>query len=143
MSKALIIYLSKKGTTKYFGHNIADYLKEKGVECDIKSLHDTQPQDVNGYNLILLGCWTHGLFIAFQHPEKQWQKFAKQLPALDGSKLALFTTYKIATGSMFRKMKQGLGKNGEKVQLTLKAKSEKINDAHKALLDNFISSKSA
>lgn len=140
MSKALVIYLSKKGTTKYFGHNIASYLKEKGVDCKVLSFHDAKPQDITGYDMVLLGCWTHGLFVAFQHPEKQWQKFAQQVPPLNGSKLALFTTYKIATGSMFRNMQKALGKNGEKVQLTLKAKSEKINHEHRAALDKFLNS---
>jgi hypothetical protein len=53
---------------------------------------------------ILLGCWTNGLFFILQHPDKAWKNFAKKLQANPDAKLALFTTYKFVTGSMFRKM---------------------------------------
>jgi flavodoxin len=138
MKKALIIYMSKKGTTKYFGHNIGEYLKQKDINVTVASAYDVKPETINDFDYILLGCWTNGLFLLLQHPEKDWVKFAKQLPDLKGKKVALFTTYKLATGSMFKNMAKALSMDVHNINTLLKAKSENLNDIHRASIDKFI-----
>ena len=49
-----------------------------------------------------------GLICILQHPEQVWKDFAAKLTGNPTAKLALFTTYKLATGSMFRKMQRRL-----------------------------------
>lgn len=137
MKKALIIYLSRKGTTKYFAHNIAKYVQEKDIDVSVVSMHDSTPDIVSGFDYILLGCWTHGLFIVFQHPEKQWLEFMKKLPEMKDKKVGLFTTYKLSTGSMFRNMEKPIATKINKIELLIKSKGEEIDDNHKALLDKF------
>lgn len=136
MKKALITYLSKSGTTKYFAHNMEKYISEKEIEVTAKSIYDVKPEDIEQHDYILIGCWTHGLFIAFQHPDKDWVKWAKQLPYLDNKKIGLFTTYKLATGSMFRKMEKYLPYPN--ISLVMKSKGEELEDNHKHLIDNFL-----
>ena len=74
---------------------------------------------------VFLGCWTSGLFVILQHPEAAWVEFAEILPSLPDAKLALFTTYKILTGSMFKNMYQHLEDKFAAPSLTLKSRSEK------------------
>ena len=139
MKKALIIYLSRKGTTKYFGHNIGEYLKSKNIEASVVSMHDAEPKLVKDFDFVLLGCWTHGLFVILQHPERQWVKFMKKLPEIKDKKIALFTTYKLATGSMFKKMEKPISNKINKIDLKLKAKGDELDSSHKGLLDAFLS----
>lgn len=138
MQKAVVYYRSRKGTTKYFAEEIGEFLNNKNLRTEVFSVFDFKPEQVQDANYVLFGCWTHGLFFVLQHPDSEWVKFANELPSLDGKKIGLFTTYKIATGSMFRKMQKQLdGKIGQ-VGLTIKAKSEKLLDEHKKQLEDFI-----
>lgn len=138
MKTAVVYYNSKTGTTKYFGEEIAKFLMANNINPTVYSIFDAKPEQVAETDFVLLGCWTSGLFIAFQHPDKNWVEFAKKLPDLKGRKVALFTTYKLATGSMFGKMtKQLIGKT-DQVQLLLKAKSYKLTEKHKSQLLSYI-----
>ncbi len=138
MKKAIIYYNSRKGTTKYFGEEIGDYLKAKGIETKVCSVLDAKPEQVNGVDYVFMGCWTHGLFIVLQHPPKPWIEFAKDLPDLKGKKIALFTTYKLAIGPLFKKMQNKLNGKIDPVSLTLKSKTDKLNDLNKQLIDKFL-----
>lgn len=138
MKKALIAYLSKSGTTKYFAHNIGEYIKTNNIETTVSSIYDISPEHVAEYDIVLLGCWTHGLFIAFQHPTKEWVKWSKQLPNLNNKKVGLFTTYKLATGSMFKKMERSLIHTINNPVFSLKAKGEDLLQNHKSMIDEFI-----
>jgi len=141
MAKAVVYYSSRKGTTKYFGEEIGDYLKTKGIENKVYSVYDARPGQLEGVDFVLLGCWTHGLFVVLQHPPKPWVEFVRDLPEIKGKKIALFATYKLATGSLFSKMKKLLNGKIDSVNLILKSKSDKLDDKNKALLDEFIINK--
>lgn len=138
MKKALIYYLSKKGTTKYFAEEICEYLQTKNIETKSVSIYDYSPEQLNDFDIVFLGAWTHGLFIALQHPDKPWVEFAKQLPDLKGKKIGLFTTYKLATGSLFKKMQKHLGSKIDGVDIILKSKGEKLQEEHKKVLDGVL-----
>jgi len=73
-----------------------------------------------------------------QHPDKAWKEFAKDMPAITGKKLALFTTYKLATGSMFRKMGSCLEGKAEPAGLILKSKNGKLSEQDKTALEEFL-----
>ncbi len=138
MQKAVIYHLSKKGTTKYFAEEIGEYLMSKNIQSHVYSVHDYKAQQLAGADIVFLGAWTHGLFIMLQHPDKPWVEFAKQLPDLKGKKIALFTTYKLATGSLFRKMEKILGDKIDSVGCILKSKSENMNNEHKNIIRELI-----
>jgi len=106
--KAAIIYHSKRGTTQKYAAEIAFYLKKKGIESKVTSVQKFNSKDIASIDYIFFGCWTSGLFFILQHPEKEWIEFAQSLPQNLTAKTALFTTYKIRTGSMFRNMKKFL-----------------------------------
>jgi flavodoxin len=106
--KAAIIYQSKTGITKKYAESIGNFLTNKGIINSIVSIKDYRPEIIDEVDLVMIGCWTSGLMIFFQHPDNKWIRFAKKLPPLNNKKVGLFTTYKLATGSMFRKMRQYL-----------------------------------
>ncbi len=138
MKKAIIIYQSKKGTTKYFGEKIQEFLNTNNVDTETVSIYDAKPELIKNADYVLLGCWTDGLMIFLQHPDKPWLEFAQSLPEFKDKKVGLFTTYKVATGSMFRRMEKSLKNKISAVDITLKSKSEKLQIAHKEELLRFI-----
>jgi len=104
MNQALIIFHSKTGTTKKYAEEIGKYLESKSVSAKVISITKFQPDMTENMDYVFLGCWTKGLFFILQHPDRAWKEFARKLKAEPQAKLALFTTYKLVTGSMFSKM---------------------------------------
>jgi flavodoxin len=128
MNKALIIYHSKTGTTRKMGQEIARICKESDIESKVIPIDAFTKKDLAKVDFLFLGCWTHGHLVFNQHPEKEWVEFADKLPEIRNKKIVLFTTYKVATGSMFRKMKAHLKCDSTSVKLKLKSRNSRIKE---------------
>lgn len=138
MKKLLITYLSKTGITKKYAGEINKYLAEKGLSTALISIEEFDPVLFKDAEGVLFGCWTHGLMIFLQHPDKPWVQFAKSLPEMKDKKVGMFTTYKLATGSMFKKMKKHLEGKISENQIELKSKKGELSENDKMILDGFI-----
>jgi len=106
MKKALIIVQNKDNTTKKFGEEIADFLLNRGLAAELIPINNFEPKKLEGADYLLLSGWSNG--ILFSRTDNEWVNFVKRLPTLHGIKTALFATYKIFPGSMFRSMKKYL-----------------------------------
>jgi flavodoxin len=136
--KAAIIYHSKRGTTQKYAAEIAFYLKKKGIESKVTSVQKFNKNDIIDVDYLFLGCWTSGLFFFLQHPEKEWVEFAKSLPKNLVAKTALFTTYKIRTGSMFRNMQKQLMGKTSNPECKLQSRNGELSEFNTNLIDKFI-----
>lgn len=136
--KASIIYHSKRGKTQKYAAEIAFYLKKKGIETNVISIQKFKNNDIADVDYIFFGCWTSGLFLFLQHPEKEWIQFAKSLTQNLTAKSALFTTYKLKTGSMFSNMKKHLQGKTYDASLVLQSRDGELSEFHKNLIDIFI-----
>jgi len=138
MRNAAIYYLSKTGITRQYGEEIKKFLELQNIKSELINVLDYNNEELNNFDYIFLGAWTHGLYIIFQHPDKPWIDFAKQLPDLKEKKVALFTTYKLATGTMFKKMKKHLKGITDNNLIELKSKSDQLSEINKKQLLEFI-----
>ena len=77
--------------------------------------------------------------VILQHPDKKWVDFAAKLPSMPDVKVALFTTYKILTGSMFRNMYKQLKGKFATPSLDLKSRNGLLSEEDKQALENLIS----
>jgi len=136
--KAVILYRSKTGTTKKYAEEALTYVKNKGIEVDLYPIHSYPEEILQGIDYLFLGCWTSGLFLFMQHPDKEWIEFAKKLPESIKAKIALFTTYKLLTGSMFKNMTKYLKCIANPIDLKLKSKDGKLTETNKAEIDKFL-----
>ena len=139
MKTAAILYHSKTGTTKRYADEISKYLQSKGLDTQVTSIQAYSEDMLNNVDYVLFGCWTNGLMVILQHPEKIWVDFAAKLPSMPDVKVALFTTYKILTGSMFRNMYKELKGNFAPPSLELKSRNGSLSEKDKQALENFIS----
>ena len=124
--KALIVYYSKNDTTRRFAETIADLVRSKFNVLSLKSIDETTSADIANCDVLYLGCWTSGMFFG-QKPEQPWIDFVSKAPSLIGKKTVLFTTYKLSTGNMFRRMKQYLQPKGYKVIGSMKSHDGNLN----------------
>jgi flavodoxin len=138
MKQAIILYQSKTGITKKYAEEIGQFLSEKGVKATILPVADYQDGLTEKADLVFMGCWTAGLMLFLQHPVKTWNDFAHKLPSLKGKKAVLFTTYKLATGSMFKNMRKHLGDKGTDLSLELKSRNGKLSPENKQVLTGLI-----
>jgi flavodoxin len=139
MKKAIIIYQSKKGTTRKLGNEIGRILETKGINTEVISLEDYDHRDLSVYEYIFLGCWTKGLMVIAQHPDKTWKKFVKSVEIPKNSKICLFTTYKIATGTMFSQMRKSFNGLNHSSYLKIKSKNGSLSNENARLIDYYIS----
>jgi flavodoxin len=138
VATAIVVYRSATGTTRRLAEEIGAHLVARGVTASVQSVGDADPASLAGVDLVLLGCWTSGLFVVAQHPDEPWKAFARDIPTLERAKVGLFTTYKLATGSMFARMRGVLGGRVRGIDLELKSRNGHLSDAGKAQLDAFI-----
>ena len=113
MPTAVVVYRSATGTTRRLAEEIGAHLESRGITTTVQSVGDADPASLAGVDLVLLGCWTSGLFVVAQHPDEPWMAFVRELPDLGQARVGLFTTYKLATGSMFAKMRAAVGGQGD------------------------------
>ena len=139
MKKAAIIVNSKTGTTRQYAEEINKYLKSKGLDTQVTSIQAYSQDMLNNVNYVLFGCWTNGLMVILQHPDKEWVNFAAKLPSKPEMKVALFTTYKILTGSMFRNMYKHLKGKYATPSLELKSRNGSLSEEDQQALENLIS----
>ena len=139
MEKAIIIYQSKKGTTRQLGNEIGNYLKSIGLKTSILPVDDYEGQDLSSFSYIFLGCWTKGLMVIAQHPDREWKDLVTSLDIPENAKLAFFTTYKIATGSMFSRMQKCIPVNGRSSSLKIKSRDGHLSDRNISMIDQYLS----
>ena len=138
MKTAVIFYHSKTGTTKKYAEEIASYLKSKGISTRLSSIQTFQENLLSDSDFVFLGCWTNGLMFILQHPDREWKDFAARLPSMPSTKLILFTTYKILTGSMFRNMYHQIKEKFSEPSLELKSRNGFLSVTDKLKLDSII-----
>ena len=138
MKTAVILYHSKTGTTKQYAEEISKYLKSKGLDTQVISIQAYSQDMLNNVDYVFFGCWTNGLLVMLQHPDKEWKDFAAKLPSMPGVKVGLFTTYKILTGSMFKNMYKQLKGKFAAPTLELKSRNGFLSAQDKEKLDSII-----
>lgn len=135
MSKAVILYCSRKGTTRHLGEEIGRFLKKKKIQAIALSIDEFHQSSLDDFQYVFLGCWTKGLFLQNQHPVEEWVRFVQRLTDMQDKKLGLFTTYNIFTGSMFRNMKKYVNNYAKQTIVELKSRSGKLSEESKNKLE--------
>lgn len=135
---ATIVYRSRSGTTRRLAEEIGAFLGERGIEPTVVSVGDSDVARVGEADFLFLGCWTNGLMIIAQHPDQPWIDFARDLPPIHSSRVGLFTTYKLATGSMFSQMRKHLAGKAPTIDLELKSRNGRLSDRNRRELERFL-----
>jgi len=76
MSKILITYASKTGTTEEIAEKIGEILKEKGISLEVKKINEVK--DVSSYEVVILGTGVR-IGKVFSESVNFLKKFKKEL----------------------------------------------------------------
>jgi len=138
MKKALIIVQSENKTTKKFGEEIAEFLLYRGLTAELIPINCFEPQKLEGTDYLLLSGGGNGSLLSLKHLDNEWISFVKRLPTLNGIKTALFATYKIFPGGMFRKMRKYLQEKTDNLSFAFKSRDGSLSVSDKLDLNDFI-----
>jgi flavodoxin len=138
MKRAVIVYRSRTGTTRRLAEEIGRFLASRDIEPRVVSVGDCDVQALRDVDFLLLGCWTSGLMIVRQHPDQPWIDFAREIPSTTAPRVGLFTTYKLATGSMFAQMRGHLAGRLPAPSLELKSRSDTLSESNRRALERFV-----
>jgi flavodoxin len=136
MKKALIVVQNKNNATRRFGEEIAEFLLNRGLTAELIPINSFEPRKLEGADYLLLSGWRNGSL--FSRTDNEWISFVKRLPTLNGIKTALFATYKIFPGGMFRKMKKYLREKTDNLAFAFKSRDGYLSVSDKLDLNDFI-----
>ena len=136
MKKALIIFQGTNSTTQKYGEEIAQFLLNRGLSAELIPINRFEPKKLEGADYLLLSGWSNG--ILFSRIDNEWVNFVKRLPTLNGIKTALFATYKIFPGGMFRSMKKYLREKTDNLAFAFKSRDGSLSISDKLDLNDFI-----
>jgi len=136
MKKALIIVQNKNNSTKRFGEQIAEFLFKRGLTAELIPINNFEPNKLDGADYLLVGGWRNGSI--FSKSDNEWESFVKKLPTLNGIKTALFATYKIFPGSVFKKMRKYLNGKTDNLSFDFKSRDGYLSVSDKLDLNDFI-----
>ncbi len=144
MARAMIVYRSHSGVTRRYGEEIAALLELKGVSATVISVGECEMAALEAADYLFLGCWTSGLFVVGQHPDEPWLAFVRAMPKLPsssegGPRVALFTTYKLLTGTQFPRMRAALAGKTSPPELELKSRHGRLSPKDDEAVERFIS----
>jgi flavodoxin len=139
LKRAVIIYRSRTGTTRRLAEEIGAFLATRDIDAQVVSVGMCDLQSLSDADYLLLGCWTGGLMIVAQHPDQPWVDLVRAMPVVAGPRVGLFTTYKIATGSMFARMRGHLAGRTPAPGLELKSRTGRLSESNRQALERFLS----
>ena len=115
MAKVIVVYESKFGNTKLAGETIVEGLKEAGADAVISELKEVDPNELPGFDAILIGSPTH-----MGSATRGIRKFIDKLGKLDlEGKLVAFFDCRAGPepGKAVGKMEQQLAKKAPGMKL--------------------------
>ncbi len=129
--KAALLIESLTGNTWKAAELIADKLQQErwGI-TGMSKVGTPDLASIQRADLVLIGTWTHGLFVVGQSP---WNAGAiANLPTLRGKQAACFLTFALNAGKSIDRLTKAVGQTGASVIGGLEVKRNHL-DAHTAL----------
>lgn len=131
-------YRSHSGVTRGYGEEIGAFLTGRGIQTTVASVGDCDFANLADADYLFLGCWTSGLFVLLQHPDEPWLAFVREMPETRRARVGLFTTYQLATGSQFPRMRAALTGKTNPPELELKSRNGHLSAADEKALERFL-----
>jgi hypothetical protein len=138
MKKAIIVIQENNKSTKRFGEEIADFLLKRGLAAELIPINNFEPKKLEGVDYLLLSGWKNDHLFSTRQPDSEWVTFVKKLPTLNGIKTAMFTTYKLFSNSLLKRMKKYLSEKTENLEFAFLSRDGSLSIPEKMAINDFI-----
>lgn len=113
--RALVCYESAGGRTAAVAHEVAKALEGPGAQVHVLPLSRVTAVQLAEADLVVVGAWTEGLFVARAHPARKAMAWLDGLPRLAGKQTAVFCTYGVSPKGVLAEMRKALEAKGADV----------------------------
>ncbi|MBK7500374.1 MAG: hypothetical protein IPI19_15140 [Ignavibacteriales bacterium] len=101
-------------------------------------INNFEPRKLEEADYLLLSGWRNGSLFSIAQPDDEWRTFVKRLPALEGIKTAMFTTYKLFSGGILRSMKKYLKEKTKNLEFAFVSRDGSLSISDQMALNDFI-----
>jgi hypothetical protein len=129
--KAVVIYESLTGNTRYLADCVAGELAASGVGVTVCPAAEVDLQALSDADLVYVGSWTDGIFVVGQRPGRAGR--IKNLPAMRGKKVVVYCTYALNPGGVLGKIASMVRWLGGEVVGELAVNRKRLDDGAREL----------
>lgn len=135
--KAALLVESWTGNTWNAAELIADKLQQERWEITgMSNVGDPDLGSIQRADLILVGTWTHGLFVVGQAPWAVGN--IANLPAMRGKRAACFLTFALNAGNSIEKLDAAVSQTGAEVIGGLEIKRNHLDEHTDLFVDRLL-----
>jgi Flavodoxin domain len=113
MSSAVVIYESLTGNTARAARLIGEAVAAEGVDVSIYPITDIGLKQLAAADIVFVGTWVDGLVLFGHRPGRAGR--IRQMPVIDGKRVAAFMTYAIHAGRALDRFADVLAERGADV----------------------------
>lgn len=113
--RAMVVYESRTGHTETAARAVVSALQAKGVDASAAAVSTTDPADLGGVDLLVLGTWVEGFIFVGVGPAKAARRWLERLPQISGTAAAVFCTYGVSPRSTLATLGSALKDKGATV----------------------------
>jgi ABC-type branched-subunit amino acid transport system ATPase component len=135
--RAVVIYESLTGNTRFVAETVAHRLKTQGIATIVSSVTDVGHAAIATADVVVIGGWVDGLMWVGQKPARRG-RFRKWLPGLDGKPTYVFMTYAMDPGGAPEKLAAAVADHGGRVVDTMTIKRNELADGAGRLADRIL-----
>ncbi len=135
--KAALIVESLTGNTWQAAELIADKLQqERWTITGLSKVRDPDLSSIQRADIVLVGTWTHGLFVVGQLPAMA--PTIANLPTMCGKQAACFLTFALNAGKSIDKLSEAVGQTGADVIGGLEIKRNHLDQHTDLFVDRLL-----
>jgi hypothetical protein len=132
MSSAVVIYESLTGNTARAARLIGEAVAAEGVDVSIYPITDIGLKELSAADIVFVGTWVDGLVLFGHRPGRAGR--IRQMPVIDGKRVAAFMTYAIHAGRALDRFADVLSERGADVVARTLLRRDRLH----AGLDGFV-----
>lgn len=111
--RAVVIYESLTGNTARAARLVADEVAAQGCDVAVFPITDIGLKELAEADIVFIGTWVDGLVLFGQRPGRAGR--IKNMPVIDGKRVAAFMTYAINAGKALDRFAKVLDERGATV----------------------------
>lgn len=130
--RAVVIYESLTGNTAKAAEVIGAVARDQGAEVSVYPITNIGLKDLAEADIVFVGTWVDGLIIAGHRPGRVGR--LRQMPVIDGKRVAAFMTYAVHAGKVLDKFERVLTERGGTVVASVLLRRDRLD----AGVDEFV-----
>ena len=111
-TRVLVCYASRSGMTARAASEIAEHLREYGIDVTLLPIKKVGVPELARTDLLIVGTWVEGLIVTRVRPARAMREWLAALPQLGGRPVAIFCTFAVDPRGSLAQMRSAIEAKG-------------------------------